>query len=204
MMSLNLGNLGQYTDVLRLRSGAAMTLRFVEPSDADRLQRYFRSLSEASRYNRLMGGATELPHSQLEKFIHPGESGSYSVIATIASEGSGAIVGEVRYADHDDSASVEFGVSVHDRWHGHGIGTALLLNLECRAAAIGAELLFGDTLRSNGAMLGLARKRGFSLAPTPGDWKQIRLVKQIGFAPQKIPCAAWRLAAAAATAHQLP
>jgi RimJ/RimL family protein N-acetyltransferase len=196
MNAPDLQNLANYADVLRLPGGAALTLRFAEPADAARLQRYFRSLSEASRYNRLMGGAAELPATQLEKFVHAGEGGSYSVIAALATEGDETIVGEVRYADHDENASVEFGISVHDRWQGQGVGTALLANLECRAAALGADVLVGDTLRSNRAMLGLARKQGFLIAPTRGDWKQIRLQKQIDFAPLPIACASWRLAAA--------
>jgi hypothetical protein len=73
----------------------------------------------------------------------------------------------------------------------------LLGNLECRAAALGAERLFGDTLRSNDAMIGLARKSGFVFAPSPGDWKLVRFEKHIDTAPQDIPCASWRLAAAA-------
>jgi GNAT superfamily N-acetyltransferase len=195
--ALNSEELARYTDILRLRSGAALTLRFAEPADVGALQRYFRSLSSASRYNRLMGAAPELPHTQLEKFIHVGEGGSYSVIATMAIDGDETVVGEVRYAYHPEIAGLEFGVSVADGWHGQGIGAALLSNLQCRAAAFGAERLFGDTLRSNGAMLGLARKMGFAFAPTPGDWKQIRLEKPIGYAPHEIPCASWRLAATA-------
>jgi GNAT superfamily N-acetyltransferase len=195
--ALNLDHLAQYTDVVRLRSGATLTLRFAEPGDAGALQRYFRSLSQASRYNRLMGAAPELPSTQLEKFIHAGEGGSYSVIATMAIDGVEIAVGEVRYAYHPETASLEFGVSVDDGWHGQGIGAALLSNLDCRAAALGAERLFGDTLRSNSAMLGLARKIGLAHMQSPGDWKQVRLEKPIGYAPHEIPCASWRLAATA-------
>ena len=64
-------------------------------------------------------------------------------------DGFETIVGEARYAFEPDTASFEFGLSVDDRWQGQGIGSALLGNLECRAAAFGATRLFGDTLRSN-------------------------------------------------------
>ena len=103
----------------------------------------------------------ELPHTQLEKFIHVGEGDSSRVIATMPIDGSETVVGEIRYAFHPETASLEFGISVGDGWQGQGIGAALLSNLACRAAAFGADRLFGDTLRSNGAMLGLARKMGF-------------------------------------------
>jgi hypothetical protein len=71
----------------------------------------------------------------------------------------------------------------------------MLRNLECRAAAFGAQRLFGDTLRSNDVMLGLARKSGYSFASTAGDWKLVRFEKHAYVAPQDIPCASWRLAA---------
>ena len=82
-----------------------------------------------------------------------------------------------------------------DAMTGVGIGAALMTNLECRAAAFGAEHLFGDTLRSNDAMLHLARKSGYAFAASPADWKQVRFEKQVDVAPQNIPCATWRLAA---------
>ena len=86
-------------------------------------------------------------------------------------------------------------MSIDDRWQGHGIGKALLRNLECRAASFGADRLFGDTLRSNEAMIGLARKSGYAFMPTPGDWKLVRFEKHIDVEPQDIPCASSRLAA---------
>jgi GNAT superfamily N-acetyltransferase len=142
-----------------------------------------------------MGAASELPQTQLEKFVRPGEADSFSVMAMMKVGDIDTIVGEARYAFDSDGASFEFGLSIDDRWQGQGIGAALLRNLECRAAAFGAEHLFGDTLRSNDAMLHLARKSGYIFAPNPGDWKQIRFEKRIEIAPQDIPCASWRLAA---------
>jgi GNAT superfamily N-acetyltransferase len=195
MGPLDLNKLQQYSDVLRSRSGDLVTVRFIEPRDAEALQNYFRSLSVRSRYNRLMGAASELPQTQLEKFVHVGEGGSFSVVATMLVDGRDMIVGEARYAFDPDTARFELGLSVGDHWQGRGIGAALLANLECRAAAFGAEHLFGDTLRSNDAMLHLARRSGFVFAPSPGDWKQVRFEKPTSVVPQDIPCANWRLAA---------
>ncbi len=88
----------------------------------------------------------------------------------------------------------EFGISIDDRWQGLGIGSALLGNLECRAAAQGAVGVFGDTLRSNEAMIALARKSGFALVRHPDDWKLVRFEKAVDPIHQEIPCAAWKLA----------
>jgi GNAT superfamily N-acetyltransferase len=195
MTALHLNDLRQHSDILRLRTGKSLTVRFVEPDDGDALQAYFRSLSVRSRYNRFLGALSELPQTQLGHFMHVGEDDRFSVVATMAIDGFETIVGEARYGFDADTASFEFGLSIEDRWQGQGIGSALLRNLQCRAAALGATRLFGDTLRSNDVMIGLARKSGYAFMPSPGDWKLVRFEKHIDTAPQEIPCASWRLAA---------
>jgi GNAT superfamily N-acetyltransferase len=195
MTTLSLNDLRQHSDILRSHTGRSLTVRFVEPQDAEALQDYFRSLSVHSRYNRFLGAISELPPSELGHFIHAGENNRFSVIAVTAIDGIETIVGEARYGFETDTAGFEFGLSIDDRWQGQGVGSALLGNLQCRAAAFGANRLFGDTLRSNDVMIGLARKSGFAFTNSPGDWKLVRFEKHIGMAPQEIPCASWRLAA---------
>jgi GNAT superfamily N-acetyltransferase len=197
MLALDPGPLDRYSDVARLRTGALVTVRFAAPDDAAALQSYFRGLSITSRYNRVMGAASELPAGQLDAFTHLHDDGRFSVLAAVSGDGGEIIVGEARYALDEDTADFELALSVADAFHGQGFGAALMANLECRAAALGAGRLFGDTLRTNEAMLALARSRGFVIAPTPNDWKQVRFTKQIDIVPAERPCAAWRLAAEA-------
>ena len=195
MIALRFDDLKQYSDVLRSRSGEKVTVRFVEPRDGEELQNYFRSLSSRSRYNRFLGAMSELPKPVLDHFTHVGLDDAFSVVATIDIGGFETIVGEARYGFNDRSENIEFGLSIDDRWQGHGIGSALMKNLECRTAALGAGRLFGDTLRSNDAMISLARKSGFAFTRHPDDWKLVRFEKNLGRAPHEIPCASWRLAA---------
>jgi GNAT superfamily N-acetyltransferase len=195
MSTLRLEDLKQYSDVLRTRQGDAINVRFVEPRDTEELQHYFRSLSTRSRYNRFFGALSELPKGLLSEFLDVGARERFSVVATKMVDGFETIVAEARYAFHVESSTLEFGLSVDDRWQGHGIATALLRNLECRAAAFGAEHIFGDTLRSNQTMISLARKSGFAFVNHPDDWKLVRFDKEIHVAPKDIPCASWRLAA---------
>ncbi|GAC1625383.1 MAG: GNAT family N-acetyltransferase [Bradyrhizobium sp.] len=195
MTTLRLDDLRQHSDILRLRTGQSVTVRFVETDDAGALQAYFRSLSVRSRYNRFLGAMRELSSTLLDHFVHAGEDDRFSVIAVMTVDGFETIVGEARYGFDADAGSFEFGLSVDDRWQGHGIGSALMANLQCRAAALGASRLFGDTLRSNEVMMALARKSGFAFSPSPGDWKLVRFEKHVDLVPQEIPCASWRLAA---------
>jgi RimJ/RimL family protein N-acetyltransferase len=201
MTPLRFDNLDQYSDVLRSRSGEPITVRFVEPRDAEELQNYFRSLSTRSRYNRFLGAMSELPASVLDHFIHVGMDDGFTVVATMRIDGFETVVGEARYAFHVENDSLEFGLSIDDRWQGHGIGAALLKNLECRSAALGAIRMFGDTLRSNEAMIRVARKSGFAFTNNPDDWKLVRFEKHIDVAPKDIPCASWRIAAASRQAE---
>ena len=201
MTALRLDDLRQHSDLLRLRSGKPVTVRFVEPRDAEALQSYFRALTTRSRYNRFLGAISELPATVLDQFVHVGEADRFSVIAVMTVDGAETIVGEARYAFEPETDSFEFGLSIDDRWQGHGLGSALLSNLECRAASFGAVRLFGDTLRSNEAMIALARKSGFAFRNSPGDWKLVRFEKHIAVAPAEIPCASWRIAAQQAAMH---
>jgi GNAT superfamily N-acetyltransferase len=195
MTAHQLVDLRHYSDTLHLRSGLRLVLRFVESDDADALQSYIRGLSQSSRYRRFLGAASELPPNLLADFTHAGEDDRFSVIAIASIDGVERVVAEARYALNADQATVEFGLSVDDRWQGHGIGAALMQNLECRAAALGATRLFGDTLRSNEVMMSLARKSGFALKVSPGDWRLVRFEKQVASELHDIPCANWRIAA---------
>jgi hypothetical protein len=108
MMALRLNDLRQHSDILRLRSGGSLTVRFVEPRDAEDLQGYFRSLSVRSRYNRFLSAISELPQTELDHFIHVGEGDRFSVIATMLVDGIDVVVGEARYAFDAEAASFEF------------------------------------------------------------------------------------------------
>jgi GNAT superfamily N-acetyltransferase len=129
MIALGLNDLRQHSDILRLRSGKALTVRFVEPRDAEALQGYFRSLTARSRYNRFHGAMSELPQTLIDHFVRVGEGDSFSVIATMMVDETETIVGEARYAFDTGTDSFEFGLSIDDRWQGQGVGSALLANL---------------------------------------------------------------------------
>ncbi len=195
MTALRLSDHPHHIDHLRLRDAGTLTVRLVAPDDGEVLQRYFRKLSMVSRHNRFLGAMSELPAGELDRFVHAGENDRFSVIAVMMIEGHEIIVGEARYGFEAASASFEFGISIDDRWQGRGVGAALLRNLGCRAAALGATRIFGDTLRSNAAMIGLARKLGFAFGRHPDDWKLVRFEKPIDPVHQEIPCASWKRAA---------
>lgn len=188
-------SLARFSDVLRLRNGQPLIVRFVAPQDGEELQSYFRSLSQRSRYNRFMGAASELPPAELDTALHSGRQSRFAVVAEVKVGDVTTIVGEARYSYEAGPREVEFGLSVADDWQQQGIGSRLLANLECRAAALGAVRVFGETFRNNEQMIGLARKSGFGFMPAPADWRQVRFAKTLPSAAEDIPCESWKQAA---------
>lgn len=185
-----------FIDILRLRDGASLTVRFAEPRDAAALQTYFRALSASSRFSRLFGAANELTPAELERTLRVGEHGRFAVVAEMRIDGAAVLVGEARYAYDRQNGDCEFALSVTDPWQRRGIGAAMVANIECRAAALGAERLFGETLRDNARMIGLARKEKYVFT-TPSDWRFMRFEKVLREAADS-PCAQRKRAALAA------
>lgn len=169
--------------VLGLRDETVATVRFVAPQDRAELRAYFRSLSPQSRYNRFTGARGDLSDQEFDELLRTGERGRFATVARLGVGGASIIVAEARYAFDAAARSLEFGLSVHEDFRGQGIGLAMLFNLECRARGLGADWMFGDTLWTNDEMQGLARKAGFALSGTPGDWREIRLRKEVAANP---------------------
>lgn len=192
--ALSTHDIRAFADVLRLPGGRSLTVRFVEPADVAPLMDYLHTLSVRSRYNRFLGARRGLPEAEVAAILQTGVANRFAAIGEMRIAGVDRIVCEARYAFDPIGGTCEFGLSVHDDWQGQGIGTALLSNLECRAAAMGATGLFGDTLRSNDEMLGLGRKSGFVLSRSPEGWTFVRLHKRIA-ADRPGPCRQWPIAA---------
>lgn len=164
--------------LLRLRSGAVATVRFVAPHDRPGLQDYFRGLSSQARYNRFTGARGDMTDGEFRELLRTNHD-RYAIVARMAVDGVSTIVSEARYALDHAAGTFEFGLSVREGFRGQGIGLAMMVNLECRARMLGAEQMFGDTLSTNDEMQGLGRKAGFALSSTPGDWLQVRLTKSL-------------------------
>ena len=163
---------------LTLRDGRTLPVRPVRDADAAALQDYFHRLSEASRYSRMLGAVRELPPQELYRVLH-GDGDHLSLIVTTSRNGFEEIVAEARLAHDPVTDEVEISLSVADDWQRSGVGSALFDHLRGLAMTFGPVEMHGDTLRSNAAMISLARSRGFALIPTPGDWRLVRFHKAI-------------------------
>ena len=155
------------------------------------MQTYVRGLSPESRYNRFLGGVSELPASELARTLAANGRDTLTLLITSTKEDGETIVGEARVALSCAERAGEFSMSIADDWQHLGVGSALLEEIERKAAADGIELLFGDTLRSNDGMIGLACGRGFRLGRGI-EPRLVRIEKRLDDAAPDLPCLKWK------------
>jgi GNAT superfamily N-acetyltransferase len=167
-----------------------LALRPVHSSDGNALQTYVRGLSSQSRYNRFLGAASELPASELASALAANGRETLTLLLTSTVQDHETVVGEARVALSCAKRAGEFGMSIADDWRRLGLGSALLQEIERKAAADGIELLFGDTLRTNDAMIGLARGRGFVLG-SGFEPRLVRIQKRLDDTAPDLPCRKW-------------
>jgi RimJ/RimL family protein N-acetyltransferase len=100
----------------------------------------------------------------------------FTLVAELRTQGRDAIIGEASYAFDRKQRHGEFAISVADSWQRQGLGRALLSALQLRAVSLGHFALFGETLKTNEAMQGLARRSGFGFSRSQ-DWRAVRFEK---------------------------
>jgi GNAT superfamily N-acetyltransferase len=166
-----------------------LALRPAHSEDGDALQSYVRGLSPQSRYNRFLGAARELPASELARALAANGRDTLTLLLISTTEGRETVVGEARVALSCAERGGEFSMSIADGWRRLGVGSALLDEIERKAAADGIEWLFGDVLRTNEAMIALARRHGFRLGPGL-ESRLLRIQKRLDAAPD-LPCRKW-------------
>ena len=135
------------------------------PQDRDAFQDFVRGLSPDARANRFLAPVKELSPATLEAMTQPDQARHVALVAT---EG-GRIIGEGRYVAEAGNGRAEFAIAVADDWQRKGIGARLLASLVVAARVAGLQVIEGEVLRTNMAMLGFVRRVGFALKSCSGD-----------------------------------
>lgn len=129
------------------------------------------------------------------------EPGRFGLIAEIEAGDAHIVVGEAVYVVDAAQRAIEIALSIAEEWRRNGAGSALLADVERRAADLGADRIFGDTLAGNREMLGLARNRGYRFTHPPGDWKLVRFEKPLFANSDALPGTINRATRSPAAAH---
>ena len=185
-------------DVLRLAGGERVVVRPVLPQDEDLTQAFFRNLSAPARYDRFMTSMREVPTELSRRFTQIDYADHLALVAEVFADGREMVIAEARYVRRADRSVAEFAVSVAEAWQGKKLARILLDKLACRAGAGGVRRMVGETLASNARMLSLARKAGFTVAPSPDVRGLMLLEKALPAALGTPACTAAEIAPLAA------
>jgi len=148
----------RHGEVLRLRDGAEVLIRPVEPADAEPLQRGFDHLGQVSRYRRFLTTVEHLSRQQAVALTNVDHERHEALIALDAASGEG--VGIARYVlDPVDPRRAEFAITIADTWQGRGVGTALFDRLADRALGVGVETFTARMIVGNEAARRLLLRR---------------------------------------------
>lgn len=145
---------------LVLRDGTRVRTRPIHADDTERLCDFHAHLSRDTVIFRFFRYMPELPVRDANHFTHIDYEDRMALVATQGEGEQERILAVVRY-DRIAPTSAEVAFVVADAWQGHGIASALLLQLAEYARARGIERLVAITMSSNARMLEVLRHCGF-------------------------------------------
>ena len=150
--------------------GIELTMRPVSPNDIGIAREALRRLSPRTRYLRFFLRSWKLSEARLAKAVNPDPANEFALIVTKSAGVSESAVGAGRFFVTAGGDDAEFALLVADDWQRKGIGERLLKALIDEARRRGLKRLHGEILATNAAMLALARRLGFAVAPHPDDY----------------------------------
>ncbi len=166
------------SEYLSAASPGPLWIRTAAVRDAEGLSAYFGALSCPSRYNRFMGAISNFSRVARDCLVHDRKADRFTLVAELRVQSREIIIGEASYGFDRAANCGEFAISVSDQWQSRGLGSALLGALQFRAISLGHFELFGETLKTNDRMKGLARRAGFAFSGSP-DWRAVRFDKKL-------------------------
>lgn len=143
---------------VRIRDGAQVVVRPIEPSDRDALRDAFDRLSLESRYERFLSPLDHMSTAMLRYFTEVDHHDHEALVAF--DPDSDHLVGVARYVREEDPQVAEAAVTVADEWQGRGLGTALLHEIAERARQEGVERFTAYVLARNDDMIDMLFRLG--------------------------------------------
>jgi acetyltransferase len=163
-----------------LKDGTVVRLRPIRPEDEPLMVGFHEQLSDRTvhlRYFHLTKLDQRVRHERLARVCRI-EPGSEMAIVAEAHDPSGqpAIIGVARLTRSAAQPDAEVALLVADRVQGQGLGHEFMRRLVLLAREHGIRRLIGDMLCENDGMIGVARRAGFRIGPSPDDPQVFRAV----------------------------
>jgi acetyltransferase len=153
----------EYEQLLEMPEIGNIQIRPIRPEDAPLLKALFATLSQQTVYFRFFAPLKQLPSNMLARFTQIDYDREIAMVAVRETAGNEEMMAVGRIIKGIDPTSAEFSILVGDRWHGHGIGAALLSLCLKIARTQGVRKIWGCVLAENTQMLNLGRKLHFNI-----------------------------------------
>jgi RimJ/RimL family protein N-acetyltransferase len=145
------------------RDGTTVKIRPIRPEDREELRREFQHISPRTRYLRFLGVFGELSEGMLTYLTCVDQHTHIALVATVTSpdlktERGVGVARLIRLKGHPEIA--EAAITVVDDFQKHGIGSALALELDHAARALGIRHIRADVLEGNAAMRAILESAG--------------------------------------------
>jgi acetyltransferase len=159
----------------RLRDGAAVTLRPIQPEDEPLLHDLAAHMTPEDLRRRFFAPMRGLSHALAARLTQI----DYDREMALVAQHAGAVLGVARYSADPDRLSAEYAIAVRSDWKGRGVGYLLMTRLIDVARRQGVGELVGEVLYDNRQMLAMCRELGFNLAADPDDASLVRVRKPL-------------------------
>lgn len=167
-------------EVVTARDGMRMLLRPIRAEDEPRLTAGFTRLSPEEVRMRFLFPLKQLTHELAARLTQLDYDRELAlVLASFEPPGQSELFSVVRASMDVLEQSAEFAIVIPRQLAGQGLGTLLMERILSWCSARGLRSVYGDVLAENAAMLGLARKLGFSERPMADESGVIRVERRL-------------------------
>lgn len=149
------GNL-ESSKSITLLNGVVIPIRYIQPDDAQALQRFHSHLSDQSIHLRFFGPMKKLSEQKAKYFSHVDGENRCALVALDPKEPQ-EIIAVARFDREAGSDKAEYAAIVEDSWQESGLGLGLTHQLLEVARDKGIRCLYGVVLPENKRMLRLLR-----------------------------------------------
>jgi acetyltransferase len=157
----------EYAHEWHAPDGTALTIRPIRPEDEPAMVRFHEALSPETvhaRYFSYLGLSARTAHERLARVCFIDYDRVMALVAErLDPDGRPEIVGVGRLIRVHGRPEGEFALLVADAWQRRGLGTRLLGDLVEIGRREGLSRIVGDILGTNGGMLRVSRRLGFTL-----------------------------------------
>lgn len=195
--------LGVWRERLVLPNGREVLVRPIQPQDADALRASFGALSPEEVRLRFQAPLREMGADMAHRLCNVDPADGFALAATEPLPPGEALIGAVvRASLMPGTRRAEFAIIVGRPLAGQGLGFHLMRRLIhwCRAKRL--EMVYGDVLVENDAMLSLADALGFARHHIQGDHGLVRI--ELALRPIAAHVGAQHSAAPSAQGFELP